>query len=163
MCHACYQFWYRHNPGLAKRPSLAERFWAKVDQHGPGDCWEWLASRQNQGYGQFGRGGRAGGMTLAHRMAYELAVGPIPAGLVIDHLCRNRTCCNPAHLEAVRQRINVYRGIGNATKTHCKHGHEFDLLNTYYERGARRCLSCRRERDRRRPSGWARARATAGI
>ncbi len=100
MCNTCYKFWQRHNPGLAKRPSVAERFWAKVNRLGEDDCWEWLASSQPHGYGQFAPGGRAGGMTTAHRVAYELTFGPIPEGLSIDHLCRNRGCVNPAHLEA---------------------------------------------------------------
>ena len=132
---------------------MAERFWAKVDRRGPDDCWEWLASKQNQGYGQFGAGGRARGMVLAHRMAYELANAPIPAGLVIDHLCRNRTCVNPSHLEAVTQRVNLLRGETNSAKTHCVNGHEFTLENTKIEsNNARRCLTCRRETDRRRRS-----------
>ena len=146
MCNTCYKFWQRHNPGLAKRPSLAERFWPKVSRLGEDDCWEWLASRQPHGYGQFAIGRQRGGMTTAHRVAYELMFGPIPEGLSIDHLCRNKGCVNPAHLEAVTQRVNVQRSKGQT----CKYGHEFTPENTYMERGARRCIACGRERDRRR-------------
>ena len=129
---------------------MAERFWAKVDRRGPDDCWEWLAYRQRNGYGKFGRGGR-GSMTTAHRVAYELTFGPIPDGLNIDHLCRNRGCVNPSHLEAVSQRVNLLRGETNSAKTHCVNGHEFTPENTKIEsNGARRCLTCRREIDRRR-------------
>lgn len=110
MCQPCYLVWYRRKRYGTKRLSQAERFWSKVDRRGAEDCWEWLASRQPNGYGQFSPGGRAGGMTTAHRVAYELTFGPIPEGLSIDHLCRNRGCVNPAHLEAVSQRENVQRG-----------------------------------------------------
>ncbi len=154
MCNTCYKFWQRHNPGLAKRPSVAERFWAKVNRLGEDDCWEWLASSQPHGYGQFAPGGRAGGMTTAHRVAYELTFGPIPEGLSIDHLCRNRGCVNPAHLEAVSQRVNVLRGespaAAHAQQTHCVNGHEFDLLNTYISGGARVCRACKKDADERR-------------
>lgn len=82
--------------------SVLARFWAKVDQSG--DCWEWLANRNNKGYGQFSS--KTLRSTLAHRIAYELNVGPIPNGLVIDHICHNRGCVNPAHLRPVSPKQN---------------------------------------------------------
>jgi hypothetical protein len=87
-------------------------------------------------------------MIYAHRLAYQLLVGPIPEGLVIDHLCRNPPCQNPAHMECVTHRENTLRGASphamNARKTHCKRGHEFTFQNTYVDaKGCRSCLACR--------------------
>ena len=86
-----------------------ERFWNKVDKKEDG-CWEWTASVRGYGnlYGQFRLGKRT---VSAHRFAYELVVGEIPEGMVLDHLCRNTKCVNPSHLEPVLQRVNCQRGI----------------------------------------------------
>lgn len=87
----------------------ALRFWPKVDKvSSPCGCWLWTSVIAPTGYGMFA-GGR-GAMVYAHRWAYEATVGPIPDGLVIDHLCRNTRCVNPDHLEAVTQRVNTHRG-----------------------------------------------------
>ena len=123
------------------------RFWAKIDKNGPNDCWLWRAAKGGGGYGCFRRGGRKDGNIPAHRFIYELLVGPIPKGLTIDHLCRNRLCVNPAHLEAVTHQVNILRGEGlaarNAKATHCIHGHPFDLFNTRFNRGGKRdCRAC---------------------
>ena len=73
-------------------------------------CWEWAASHNSQGYGKIREGGAGSKVRDAHRVVYELLVGPIPPGLVIDHLCRNPGCVRPDHLEAVTQSVNVKRG-----------------------------------------------------
>ena len=137
------------------RPTPTQRFWGKVDQNGPdwelGRCWEWIGAHSTAGYGQINVGGRSGKVIYTHRFAYELLVGPIPDGYDLDHLCRNRGCCNPTHLEPVTHRENALRGTSpnamNAAKTHCHAGHPFDESNTSYrQNGHRGCLACRRER-----------------
>lgn len=124
--------------------TLEERFWSKVDKAG-GACWTWNGTINRYGYGEFAIGKKHYG---AHRVAYELSVAPIPAGLEIDHLCRNTRCVNPAHLEPVTPRENQLRsnsvaGI-NARKTHCIRGHEFSPDNTYIspKSGQRVCRIC---------------------
>jgi hypothetical protein len=95
--------------------AFLDRFWSKVDDSGSRGCWEWLAAKERTGYGTFfcrhviGRGTAI--PERAHRVAYELLVGPIQAGLTLDHLCRNRGCVNPAHLEPVTRGENVRRGV----------------------------------------------------
>ncbi|NEE06902.1 HNH endonuclease [Streptomyces sp. SID7499] len=132
--------------------TLADRFWCKV-QRNPDGCWLWTAATfKATGYGQFREGGRGSRVRTAHRVAYELLVGSVPAGLQLDHLCRNRRCVNPAHLEPVTNRENGLRGTSfaavNAAKTHCVRGHAFDTDNTLTSpaTGHRRCRACARER-----------------
>ena len=130
---------------------LPPRFWQKVRILDNG-CWEWTAAKRG-GYGVFGLGTRSDGLIRAHRYAYAELVGPIPEGLQLDHLCRNRPCVNPEHLEPVTGRENTLRGESpqaqNARKTHCPRGHAYDLLNTYSGgKGGRQCDICRKERDR---------------
>lgn len=86
-----------------------ERFWSKVDASAP--CWVWTAASAGKGYGKFTLS--ANGKTrypLAHRYSWELLVGPIPEGMTLDHLCKNRKCVNPDHLEVVTQAVNCLRG-----------------------------------------------------
>lgn len=127
---------------------MPARFWAKVSPSESG-CWVWQAARRKDGYGSVGMGG--GKTALAHRLAYLMLVGQIPYDLEIDHLCRNRSCVNPAHLEAVSKRTNILRGEGgaaqNARKTHCKNGHELVDGNVYLNGNRRVCKLCRREVD----------------
>lgn len=124
--------------------TLEERFWAKVDTSG--DCWLWTGSLNNQGYSRFAR--THTDEISGHRFAYELLVGAIPEGLVIDHLCRVRHCVNPEHLEPVTDRENILRGESFtarfARSTHCVNGHEFNSENTYRRpTGGRACRRCR--------------------
>jgi HNH endonuclease len=135
----------------------AERFWSKVDKSAGDDgCWAWLGAFDAYGYSRYYRLSDRH-PTAGHRVAYELAVGPIPVGLTIDHLCRNTGCVNPAHMEPVTCRENVLRGTGPsalaAKREACVNGHAFDDLNTRREPdryGSRRtCRVCGRIKSKR--------------
>lgn len=145
-CSKHYKRWQMHGRTDDPRPSVEQRFWAKVNK--TETCWFWTATLNNRGYGEFGRFG------LAHRYAYELLVGPIPIGLTLDHLCRQPACVRPDHLEPVTLRENVLRGKGwsgrNAIKTHCPQGHPYDEVNTRWYRNQRNCRVCSRECSARR-------------
>lgn len=167
-CNLHYLRWLRNGtPGGAapardcslRNAPVDERFWGKVNKDGHipahrpelGPCWEWTASRP-AGYGHFALNGRP---VQAHRFAYEALIGPIPAGLDLDHLCRVRRCVNPAHLEPVTRGVNVLRGEGlsakQARQTHCKRGHPFDAENTHVgANGKRYCRICQHERNKQR-------------
>lgn len=122
-------------------------------------CWEFLGAR-SQGYGVVGRGPRGAGNIHGHRLTYEFFIAEVPDGLDLDHLCRNRACCNPWHLEPVTRFVNANRGLrgrgyGPRERTHCKHGHEYTPENTEIARGPdgsfrqRRCRTCRRAQSRK--------------
>lgn len=135
---------------IRKTKTVEERFMAKVDISGDGGCWNWIGSLNPQGYGQFCvvRTRPLG----AHRVAMMLfREHPITPGraLQIDHLCRNKRCVNPDHLEVVTARENILRALPfrrcagpRRTETHCKRGHEFTEENTYVYRGHRACRAC---------------------
>ena len=116
-------------------------------------CWKWVGTSNTHGYGHFHANGRS---RLAHRVGYELMVGPIPKGLELDHLCRNRCCVNPEHLEPVTgkenlRRSKLHRGAINSDKKFCNHGHPFDSINTYYrENGSRKCRACHSDAEQKR-------------
>lgn len=163
-CVKHYRRWKRHgDPEKIAYPSLVDRFWNKVDFDGPisdyrpdlGPCWVWngaLTGGPDGGYGSFRITSTK--TSPAHRVAYELLIGPIPtdeeAGyrVTLDHLCRNHACVNPGHLEVVPEATNILRGNGagatNARKTHCPKGHRYNEENTYIvpSTGGRQCLAC---------------------
>lgn len=155
MCQMHYGRWLRHGDPLVRRRafSAVERLDRYVEKQENG-CWIWTAALNNHGYGT--TVGVDKRHAYAHRLSYELHVGPIPDGMSLDHLCRTPACVNPDHLEPVTQRENVLRGRGpfarNAAKTHCIRGHAYTPENTYYRRDriGRMCRECNRLRDRRR-------------
>lgn len=119
---------------------------------GPNGCWLWTGAKSVSGYGHV-RYRRK--VCVVHRVVYELLVGPIPDGLVLDHLCRVRHCCAPTHLEPVTDAENIARGAGlapqEAARTHCPAGHAYDEVNTYVtptRPNARYCRACHNERSR---------------
>jgi hypothetical protein len=136
---------------VATSPGITARLFSKVGNMGGQGCWEWEGSKSTAGYGRLDLGN--GKTTGAHRAAYLLLVGPIPDQLPLDHLCRNRACIRPSHLEPVTNRINVLRGVGitakHAVQTHCRRGHPFgggNLRQYRNKKGRRRlCMACRRQ------------------
>lgn len=137
---------------------LERRFLGFTPERPEDGCWHWSGKRSRDGYGRFSIATK---WALAHRVAYQMFIGPIAEGSEIDHLCHNadatcaggtecphRICVNPAHLEAVTHKTNMHRTkyIGaKVRQTHCKHGHEYTEANTGRDsRGNRRCRACDR-------------------
>lgn len=140
----------RHGSLDDPRRSVEQRIHEKYVAGTADECWPWLGAISNNGYGnvaiESGRGGKA---TAAHRAVYTLLVGPIPGGLQIDHLCRNRACVNPAHLEPVTGQENVRRAA--ALRVTCASGHPFSPENTTHlpsRPTVRLCRECRRATQR---------------
>jgi len=128
----------------ANRAPIADLFDAT------GDCWDWLASKNPKGYGQVRHDEKT---WQAHRLVWTALVGPIPDGMVVDHMCRNRGCVNPDHLRLVTWKQNTLEnsvGVAakHAVKTHCNQGHPLsgDNLSLELNGKARRCVTCRRIR-----------------
>lgn len=134
---------------------LPERL-QRLSQSTAQGCWVWTGSKTTRGYGML-KLERSRTKVMAHRYVWEVAVGPIPKGLVIDHLCRNPSCINPAHLEPVTQAENMRRGVNHTNdqraRTHCPRGHPLEGPNLYIQirRGYahRSCRICRRDAARR--------------
>jgi len=141
------------------------RFWEKVNKDGPipkhrpdlGPCWQWVGCLNENGYGHFRN--EQGKTVRAHLYSLKHAGICIPEGKEPDHLCRNRACVRPEHMEVVTRRINLLRGNGrtaeNASKTHCPQGHPYDESNTrrVIRRNGliqRQCKACDRDRNNRR-------------
>ena len=127
---------------------LPERFRCRIIVDQVSGCWVGQCNIDRDGYARLAGEG-------LHRLVWAELVGPVPPGLVLDHVqalgCRFNACCNPAHLEPVTHRVNVLRGTSfaarNAAKDKCDHGHEFDLFNTYWRpNGNRDCRACIRAR-----------------
>lgn len=126
--------------------TVLERFEEKVIKDPNSGCWLWTGAIQSKGYGMLWLGGDD--FMTAHRFSYEHFVGAIPVNLQLDHHCRTRSCVNPNHLEPVTLLENLIRGV--KARTHCPHGHEFTLENTYARidkrgRNTRQCRTCRRD------------------
>ncbi len=128
------------------KKTMEERFWEKVNK--TDTCWIWTANKI-RGYGHFKI--TPNKTVKAHRLSYELLVKPIPEGLTIDHLCRNKSCVNPAHLEPVTIQENIRRSNNvtamNSRRTECINGHPFSQENTYITSdGKRMCSTCNHAR-----------------
>lgn len=130
------------------RPELIEKVMRCTAE--AGDCWLFTGALERNGYARVRLGGAGTKRALVHRVMYEQLVAEIPAGLVLDHLCRNRACVNPWHLEPVSNRVNVLRGVSpaavNASRGACINGHEFTPENTLTGGGRRQCRECNRRR-----------------
>lgn len=156
-CQKHYNRWRAHgdpnivlkSPGPARSTfeETVARFFALVNK--TNFCWLWTGSKHPKGYGKFSYGSKP---VLAHRFSYKLAHPEWDEIADLDHFkCDNPPCVNPDHVRPATNRENVLRGIGiaamNARKTHCIHGHEFSIENTYYRpNGARDCRTCMRMR-----------------
>lgn len=139
LCETHYMRLWRRGTTALTRLDADARFMAKIQV--VEDCWTWTGERDTDGYGYFWADRKR---HRAHRWAYQRWIGPIPGDLTIDHVCRVRSCVNPAHLEAVTVAENVRRW--SRTVTHCPQGHLYDEDNTRTYNGKRQCILCAKER-----------------
>lgn len=146
---------------LVRKLSKRERFFYYFIRKGRDECWDWSGCKDSRGYGRFSIGPARKRVSYnAHRVSYEIFVGPIPKGLVIDHLCNNPSCCNPKHLEPKTVYENVSRGFVKKRKLQiggkCRNGsHLLKSKNDIYIQpdGKQKCRKCQRESRRRRQVG----------
>jgi hypothetical protein len=146
-------------PDPADAPHVVKRVLSRLVIDPTSGCLNWTASTQSGGYGQTMVNRRN---YYTHRLMYRWFVGPIPAGHQLDHLCRNRRCAAPAHLEPVSHRENALRSpLVTGLRAKCRKGHPLDASNLWVEAsGTRRCLICytatqKRARDRRQAAAVA--------
>ena len=155
------------DPEFCRQITQSDRWASKVEQ-GDGGCLVWMGARNRGGYGSLTANGKG---WAAHRIAYVAARGEdIPPGMPLDHLCRNRACVNPDHLEVVTGRTNTLRGMNpcaeNARKTHCPNGHALDdenLVSGVAKSGRRYCRKCHRIDGRRQSALISAAKAHLGL
>lgn len=144
------RYLHGHSGRGSNRPlmGLPARFWGMVRVNPESGCWQWTGSKGKKGYGHgYGIFNLNRLPQKPHRLTYEALLGPIPPNFELDHLCRNRGCCNPEHLEPVTHAENMARSI-RAMQTHCKRGHEFTEANTYRAKnGTRSCRRCHADRE----------------
>jgi hypothetical protein len=149
LCSPHYKRKWRYGDPLAGGPFMDEpatKRFARLYTISDSGCWEWTGALDRLGYGQVHWQGRR---QRAHRAVYEATGNVIPDGLELDHLCRNKRCVNPSHLEPVTHSENLRRHY--ATVTECPQGHPYDDANTYItSSGKRRCRTCRTNQQRQR-------------
>lgn len=146
-----------------KALNTAESVWSRLSIPHPTACWTFVGGLSSRGYGQFFYAGR---LHTAHIVTWELTRGPVPAGLQLDHLCRNRACANPAHLDLVTGLENVSRSpIHNGTKAACPQGHPYSggNLRVRPSDGARLCRTCQNAESRGRKRRVRAERAAQGL
>lgn len=136
-----------HLEQVSTKDLIMRRFQSSYEINSVTGCWEWLNYLGSDGYGQFSDKYKT---LVAHRFSYERLVGPIPEGLTLDHLCKNKKCVNPEHLEPVTRYVNTIRGKGSSS-LYCSKGHpmfgEYLWFNKHDNR--RRCLECIRISNRK--------------
>ena len=131
---------------IARGTSITDRMaiYRELSETNEKGCWLWTGSK-SAGYADVGIGMK---VVKLHKLAWEWVNGPVPDGLELDHLCRNRACWNPDHVEPVTHKVNMERGA-HRLKTHCPQGHPYDEINTRFYRGRRYCWTCIRTRGKK--------------